>query len=230
MAGNRTGVPKHILFCVTLMICLSIWSCGSLERLQVEKAVSEHGARGHLAGGQKALAQHDYQASLQEFEAVLSLSGDKPPGDEALLNIGMVYGDPENPKRDYRKSIAAFQRLVQEYPQSNWAEPARIWMKSLEERERLRHTMLETLQDNERVERLWNDALQENERLKRLSNETAQENQKLKRLSNETAQENQKLKQLSNEAAQENKKLKEMMEQSKAVDVEVEEKKKGQGE
>ncbi len=230
MAGNRTGVRKHILYCVTLLICLLISGCGSLEWLRVEGTVSEQGAREHLAGGQKALAQHDYQASLQEFEAALSLSGNKPPGDEALLFMGMVYGDPENPKRDYRKSIAAFQRLAREYPQSNWAEPARIWMDSLEERERLKHTMLETLQDNERVERLWNDALQENERLKRLSNETAQENQKLKRVSNETAQENQKLKQLSNETAQENQKLKEMMEQSKAVDVEVEKKKKGQGE
>ncbi|MGA2109240.1 MAG: hypothetical protein ABSH25_16535 [Syntrophorhabdales bacterium] len=230
MAGNQNGIRKRILFYVALLACVSISSCALLEGRRVENMVSEQGAREHLSGGQKALAQHDYQASLQEFEAALSLSGNKPPGDEALLYMGMVYGDPENPKRDYRKSIGAFQRLAQEYPQSNWAEPSRIWMESLEERERLKHTMLETLQDNERVERLWNEALQENERLKRLSNETAQENQKLKRLSNETAQENQKLKQLSNETAQENKKLKEMMEQSKAVDVEVEEKKKGQGE
>ena len=230
MGGNRTGVRSHILFYVALLACLSISSCASLEGRRGEETVSVQGAREHLAGGKKALAQHDYQASLQEFEAALSLSGNEPPGDEALLNMGMVYGDPENPKRDNRKSIGSFQRLVKEYPQSNWAEPARIWTEILEERERLRRAMSGTLKDDENVKRLWNDALQENERLKRLSNETAQENQRLKRLSNETAQENQKLKQLSNETAQENKKLKDMMEQSKAVDVEVEEKKKGQGE
>ena len=229
MARNRTGIRKHFLFYVALLACLSISSCALLEGRRVENMVSEQGAR-NILQEDKGPSPTRLSASLQEFEAALSLSGNKPPGDEALLYIGMVYGDPENPKRDYRKSIAAFQRLAQEYSESNWAEPSRIWMERLEERERLKHTMLETLQDNERVERLWNDALQENERLKRLSNETAQENQKLKRLSNETAQENQKLKQLSNETAQENKKLKEMMEQSKAVDVEVEEKKKGQGE
>jgi tetratricopeptide (TPR) repeat protein len=187
MSGNRTGVRKRILFYVALLTCLSISSCASLEKWLVGKTAPERGAREHLAGGRKALAQHDYQASLQEFDAALSLSGNKPPGDEALLNMGMVYGDPENPKRDYPKSIAAFQRLAKEYPQGNWAEPARIWTGTLKEQEKLKRAMSENIQ--------------ENERLKRLSNETAQENQRLK----------------------------DLMEQSKTVDVQIEEKKRGQG-
>ena len=216
MGENWAGVRKHILFCVALLTCLSISSCASLKGWRAEKVVPEQGAQEHLAGGQKARAQHNYQASLQEFEAALSLSGNKPPGDEALFNVGMVYGDPENPKRDYPKAIASFQRLAKEYPQSTWAEPARIWMETLKEQERLKQVMSETLQENEKIKRLWNDALKENERLKRLANETAQENQRLKQLSNETAQENQR--------------LKEIVEQSKAVDVEVEKKKRGSGE
>ena len=184
MGGNRTGVRGHILFCVTLLIGLSISSCAFLEGLRVEKAVPDQGAREHLARGQKALAQHNYQASLQEFEAALSQSGNKPPGDEALLNIGMVYGDPENPKRDLPKSIATFQRLAKEYPQGNWTEPARIWTGTLREQEKLKRAMTETLQENE------------------------------------------KLKRLSSEAAQENQRLKDLMEQTKTVDVQIEEKKK----
>jgi len=168
MGGNRTGARKHILLYVALLTCLSISSCASLKGWWVEKVVPEQGVREHLAGGQKALAQHNYQASLREFEVALSLSGSKPPGDEALLNMGMVYGDPENPRRDYPKSIASFQRLGEEYPQSTWAESARIWTQTLKEQERLKRVMFETLQ--------------ENERLKRLSNETAQENQRLKQI------------------------------------------------
>ncbi len=190
MGGNRTGVRKDILFYVTLLICLSISSCALLESQRVEKvekAVPEQGAREYLERGQKALAQRNYQASLQEFEAALSLSGNKSPGDEALLNIRMVYGDPSNPKRDYPKSLAAFQRLAKEYPLGSWAEPARIWTETIKEQEKLKRAMSETIQ--------------ENERLKRLSNETAQENQRLK----------------------------DLMEQSKTVDVQIEEKKRGQG-
>jgi len=200
MTGSRIGIWKHILFHVLLLACLSIPSCTSLEVPRV--AVFEQGARGDLAAGQTVFAQHDYEASLIEFETALSLSGKKPPGDEALLAMGMVYVDPENPKRNCPKSIATFQRLAKEYPESNLAQPARIWAEILEEQERLERAMSETLQDNENVKRLWNDARRENERLKRLSNETAQENQRLK----------------------------DMMEQSKAVDVEVKEKKKGRGE
>jgi hypothetical protein len=154
----------------------------------------------HLVGGQRALAQHNYQASLQEFEAALFMSDNKPPGDEALLHIGMVYIDPENPKRDYPKSMTYFQRLVKEYPYSNWAW-ARIWTETLKEQEGLRRVVSQTLRENERVKHVWNNALQENERLKWLSSETAQENQRLKQI----------------------------VEQSKAVDVEVEGKKKDRG-
>jgi len=168
MGENLTGLRKHILFYVTLLICLSISSCASLEGRWFEKAVPEQAAREHLAGGQKALAQHNYQVSLQEFEAALSLSGTKPPGDEALLNMGMVYGDPENPKRDYPKSIATFQRLATEYPQSNWAEPARMWTETLKEQEKLKRAMSEALQENERLKRLSNETTQEKRRLEQI--------------------------------------------------------------
>jgi hypothetical protein len=215
MGGNRTGVRKHILLYVALLTCLSIANCASPEGPRVNETVltvPAEGAREHLVGGQKALARHNYQVSLQEFEAALSMSDNKPPGDEALLHIGMAYADPENQKRDYPKSLTYFQRLAKEYPQSNWAAGARIWTEILKEQERLKRVISQTLEENEKVKRLWSDALQENERLKRLSNETAQENQRLKRLSNETAQENQALKQI--------------VEQLKTVDVEVDQKKK----
>jgi regulator of replication initiation timing len=216
MGGNGTRVRKQIVFFIALLTCLSISSYAFMDGRQVEKAMPEQGARERLAGGQKALAQRNYQASLQELEAALSLSGNKPPGDEALFNMAMVYGDPENPKRDYPTSITFFQRLTKEYPQSSWVEPARIWTETLKEQGRLKRVVSETLQENKKVKQLWNDALKASEGLKQLSNETAQENQRLKQLSNETAQENRR--------------LKEIIEQSKAVDVEVEKKKKGQGE
>ena len=204
MGGNRTGVRNHILLYVVLLTCLSIANCASPERPKADVTVltvPPQGAREHLVGGQRALAQHNYQTSLQEFEAAVSMSGNMPPGDEALLHMGMVYIDPENPKRDYAKSITYFQRLVKEYPHSNWAGWARIWAETLREQDSLKRVVSQTLEENEKVKRLWSDALQENERLKRLSSETAQENQKLK----QTA------------------------EQIKAVDVEVEEKKKDRG-
>ena len=58
--------------------------------------------------------------------------------------------------------------LTEEYPQSNWAETARIWTETLREQDRLKQVTFETLQENERLKRLSNEAAQENLRLRRI--------------------------------------------------------------
>jgi TolA-binding protein len=154
----------------------------------------------HLAVGQKLLAGHDYEGALKEWRAVIFLSSGKPPSDKALFYMGQTYGDPQNGNRDFSKAIESFQQLIKEYPRSTHAESARVWMENLEEQEKLKRAVSESLQESERVKRLWNDALQENERLKRRANEYSQENARLKKV----------------------------VEQSKSVDVEMDEKKRNQ--
>ena len=46
------------------------------------------------------------------------LHGIQPLGDEALLLTGLIYAYPDNPDKDYRKSVERFRRLQQEYPES----------------------------------------------------------------------------------------------------------------
>jgi len=203
MGGKRTGIGKYVLLYVAALTCLLISSCVSPEAPAVNAvnvAPQEDWAKLHLAHGQKLLAQRNYEGALQEWQIVLSMSGQKPPADESLLYIGQTYCDPENPKKDFAKSIASFQRLAREYPQSPWADTARIWVEQLKEQERLKRVMSESLQENERIKKQWNEALQENEKLKRLSNESLQENARLKKI----------------------------VEQSKTVDVEIDEKKRSQ--
>lgn len=202
MGGRRTGITKRILLYAPLLTCLLVLGCAAPERPAMINNVppQEDWAKVHLVHGKKLLAQHNYDGALQEWQIVLTMSGGKPPADESLLYIGQTYCDPENPKKDFAKSIAAFQKLAYEYPQSLWADTARIWMGHLLEQERMKRVMFESLQENERLKKQWNDAVQENERLKRLSNETLQENAKLKKI----------------------------VEQSKTVDVEIDEKKRSQ--
>ncbi len=202
MGGKRTGIREHVLLCAALLICLLVSSCAAPERPVMNNVPlpPEDWTKVHLVHGKKLLAQRNYEGALKEWQIVLSMSGGKPPADESLLYIGQTYCDPENPKKDFAKSIASFQRLAKEYPQSPWADTARIWVEQLKEQERLKRVMSESLQENERLKKQWNDAAQENERLKRLSNETLQENAKLKKI----------------------------VEQSKTVDVEIDEKKRNQ--
>ena len=201
MGGRGKGTRKHLFFCVVFLVFLSVSGCAFQRSSPQELSTSpQEGANEHLARAGSLLVQHSYETALQEYQTVLTVSDGKPPGDQALLFIGQIYSDPQNQKRDFSKSIASLQRLVREYPRSPWADTARVWMENLKEQERLKRVMVDSIQENERLRRVWNEGLQENERLKRVSNETLQENARLKRI----------------------------VEESKTVDVEIDEKKRNQ--
>jgi tetratricopeptide (TPR) repeat protein len=110
-----------------------------LEKLKKpEPVVEERGeAREHLLRGQKLLAQGDYEGSIAENQRVLTLAKRQPPEDEALFNIGLIYADFNNPRRDYKKSLDYFKKMIQNYPKSPLVEQARIWVETLQENERL---------------------------------------------------------------------------------------------
>jgi hypothetical protein len=182
---------------------------------------SIEGAQAHLLRAQELLAQRDYEGSRRENEEVLSVSAGKPPGDQALFGIAMIWADPLNPGADHGKSLASLQTLMADYPGGPWAERARVMADAMKRNNELKRASAEAVQENQKLK-------QENERLKQASSETSQENEKLKRASAEAVQENQKLKRLSVEASQEIQKLKRIVEESRQVDIEIDEKKRSQ--
>jgi len=97
------------------------------EKAEVRESVSK---------AQRLLSQGDYEGFLKENERILS-PGNKGPKDDALFNLGLVFAHPGNPKKDYGKSIAFFNRLLKEYPQSPLADQAKIWLGVLQENGKL---------------------------------------------------------------------------------------------
>ncbi|MBI4490212.1 MAG: tetratricopeptide repeat protein [Deltaproteobacteria bacterium] len=87
--------------------------------------------------GQNLLAQGDYEGSLKENQKALSLSADQAPGDEAVFNMGLIYAHSANSKKDYRKALSFFSRLIKDYPKSPLLEQAKIWVGVLQANERL---------------------------------------------------------------------------------------------
>ena len=94
-----------------------------------------------LSHGQELLARGDYEGALRENQKVLSLSSGKPPEDEALFNMGLIYAHPGNPKRDYGKSLGFLKKMMRDYPKSPWGEQAKIWTGVLQENEKLNKTI-----------------------------------------------------------------------------------------
>ena len=61
---------------------------------------------------------------------------DRPPGDEAIFNMGLIYAHFGNPQKDYEKAFSFFDRLIKEFPQSPLYQEAKIWtgvLNSIEE-------------------------------------------------------------------------------------------------
>ena len=103
-----------------------------------EAKIEERGvARERLLRGQKLLAQGDYEGAILENQKVLSMATYRPPGDEALFNMGLIYAHSGNPKKDFEKSIEFFKKLIKDYPESPLVDQSKIWVEVLQKNEEL---------------------------------------------------------------------------------------------
>ncbi len=108
-------------------------------------------AREHLARGRIFLARGDYDGSLRENQRALTLSGKDSPADEALFNLGLIYANYEYQKRDNKKSLEFFRKLVKTYPQSPLAVQAKSWIGILMENERLNNELESSNSEKKRL-------------------------------------------------------------------------------
>ena len=116
----------------------------SIERTkQVNLNEETPEAREVFRRAQDLFVQGDYEGALRENQKVLSQLGNKPPGDEALFNIGLIYAHSGNPKKDYAKSLSSFRKMIKDYPKSSWGNQAKIWTGMLQEYEKLNRAVEE---------------------------------------------------------------------------------------
>jgi tetratricopeptide (TPR) repeat protein len=107
------------------------------------EALERREANEYLILAQNLLAKGDYEGSLRESQRVLGLLKDQPPADTAIFNMGLVYAHPKNPKKDNKRAIYFFSRVIKGYPDGPWAEQAKIWVGVLDGVEKLKQVDLE---------------------------------------------------------------------------------------
>lgn len=144
MGRKQIRGRKHLYFCLASLIFLFFSGCATPEKTKIEvtpEVTPKEEANQHLLRSRKLLTQKDFEGALNETQEILSLATHRPPEDEALYTIGMIYVHPENPKRSLMKSLYFFNRLAEEYPQSPWAHQARAWIGVLQENGRLNQSI-----------------------------------------------------------------------------------------
>jgi tetratricopeptide (TPR) repeat protein len=132
MGRKQIGRRKYIFYFFACLISLSLFHCAAIDELRKREE-----AKGELRQGHELLAQGNYEGALDKYQRVLALSIRKPPEDEALFYIGLIYASSRYPKRDTKKSMDFFTDILNDWPQSSFVEQAKIWLGILHENERM---------------------------------------------------------------------------------------------
>jgi outer membrane protein assembly factor BamD (BamD/ComL family) len=201
MGGKQLGRGQHFYFCFALLIFVS--GCALLAESARDREMREA-----LARGNHLFAHGDYEGSLKAFQNVLVLAQDKPPGDVASYNMGLLYAHPQYDKRDIRKALGSFKRVIARYPESPWVAEAKVWVGVLNE----------TAESKQEIEK-WRELIER----------SRQEIEKNRLAVERSRQEIEKTRVELEKSKQEIEKSKQVIEKSKQIDIEIEQKRRDRG-
>ncbi|HWO43400.1 MAG TPA: tetratricopeptide repeat protein, partial [Candidatus Eisenbacteria bacterium] len=100
-------------------------------------------AQSALLEAQSLLSKGDFEGSMRESQRAVTLAKEQPPSDAATFNMGLIYAHPKNPKKDNKRAIGFFNRVIKNFPESPLVEQARIWVGVLDGVEKLKQVDLE---------------------------------------------------------------------------------------
>jgi len=109
------GIGKYLrLFFVCIMIT-SILVCG---------CSGGHQARSLSKEANDFFNQGKYETSLSKYKQII----EKHPAvaDRVLFEMGIIYAHPRNEKKDYQKSLKCFQKIVKDYPDSEFRRDSQM--------------------------------------------------------------------------------------------------------
>jgi len=118
MGKKQNRVGEHLYFFFAYIIITPILICGC-----------SHSYEGFLARStfkeaNDFFSQGSYKASLSKYEQII----EKYPtaGDRVLFEMGIIYAYPDNEQKDYQKSLECFQKLIKDYPGSEYRQDSEM--------------------------------------------------------------------------------------------------------
>jgi tetratricopeptide (TPR) repeat protein len=113
---SRTG--KHLYFFFVCIIIIQILICGCShlnEGYQAKETFEE---------ANDLFSQGSYRAALSKYQQI----NEKYPtvGDRVLFEMGIIYAYPRNEQKEYQKSLECFQKLIKNYPVSEYRKDSEM--------------------------------------------------------------------------------------------------------
>jgi len=171
--NNRSSMPalkmpQFLTVFATLSAFLFSFGCATMRQNSRDP---ESDRSDHFAQAKVLFKEGNYEAALKENQKLLSEG--KAPADIALYNMALIFACSLNPKKDYLKALDTFQKLVNQYPDSSFAEEVKVWIQVLEEHQKVADERQKFLVENRKF-------LEENRNLTREKEILSQEREKLK--------------------------------------------------
>ena len=126
MGTKRSRNRQHLYLSVACLMLFISASCVPFKQLPPAQEECTH--LGSISG---FIVRGDFEGAMRESQDILARSPKTPPGDEALMNMGLICAHYANPKRDYKKALGYFMRIEKEFPRSPFVEEAKIWVSVL---------------------------------------------------------------------------------------------------
>lgn len=116
---TRAASERFIAFlaCVLITPLLMLGCSGSFQARPAFEEANDLFNRGNFA------------ASLNKYEQLAEKVPDSR--DRVLFEMGIIYSHPKNERRDYRKSLECFRKIIQNYPWSDYRQNSEIMIFSI---------------------------------------------------------------------------------------------------
>jgi tetratricopeptide (TPR) repeat protein len=105
------------LFFVCIMIIpIFICGCSSIDKGYQTRSISRE--------ANDLFNQGKYEASLSRYEQIIEKN--QAVADRVLFEMGIIYAYPRNEQKDYQKSLKCFQKIVRDYPDSEFRQDSQM--------------------------------------------------------------------------------------------------------
>jgi len=105
------------------------------------------------SGRGKVVENQNFEEAIQNNLQILEQLGNQKPADAALYNLGLIYAHVDNPAKDYNKSKVYFHVLTTQFPDSEFAEEAQIWLGLFQTLEKIQQIDVEIEQQKKQLTR-----------------------------------------------------------------------------
>lgn len=138
MGTKRSRQWQYVHISIACLILFMVAACAPWKQMLPASAQCAP-----LESVKGLIERGDFEAAMKENQEILARSPKTPPGDEALMNMGLISAHYANPKKDYKKAMGYFMRIERDFPQSPLVEEAKIWTGVLKAFEKAKQVDLE---------------------------------------------------------------------------------------